>query len=34
VGIAEQPTDVTKIILEKTFNFTMTEADKFMGVQK
>lgn len=34
IDMTDQPTDVTKIILEKTFNFTMNEADKFMGVQK
>jgi hypothetical protein len=34
VDMTDQRTDVTKIILEKTFNFTMNESDKFMGVQK
>jgi len=34
VDVADQPANVTKVILEKTFDFVLTEADKFMGVRK
>ncbi|SJM91152.1 hypothetical protein CRENPOLYSF2_2080003 [Crenothrix polyspora] len=34
VDIADQPADVTSVILKKTFDFVMDEADKFMGKQK
>ena len=34
VDMADQPADVTNIILEKAFDFVLTEADKFMGTQK
>lgn len=31
VDITDQPTDVTSVILKKTFDFVMYEADKFIG---
>jgi hypothetical protein len=34
VDMTDQPTDITKVILKKTFDFVINEADKFMGMQK
>lgn len=34
VDVADQPADVTKVILGKTFDFVLTQADKFIGAQK
>ena len=32
--MANQPTDITNVILKKAFNFVIDEADEFIGVQK